>query len=190
MYGHYGRGGQAVTNATRNLQFAYILAIAAALLLSPSRAGATNHETHLSEVMAGANGNSKIQFIVIRQEGAGNSWGPVRVPGQSEMSLQFFDATGRETGRFKFPHDAPGPAAANVLIATQDFANLPGAPTLDFIIPPLLNAISGKLCFTNNPLGSRTFLRTDCLSYGAFTGATGSSIGGATSVVFGPPAAA
>src|SRR5256885_13613472 len=100
MYGHYGRGGQAVTNANRNLQFAYIPAIAAALLLSPGRAGATNDETHLSEVMAGANGNSKIQFIIIRQEGIGNLWGP-RVAGQSAMMLQFFDATGRETGRFK-----------------------------------------------------------------------------------------
>src|SRR5256885_4007231 len=170
MYGHYGRGGQAVTNANRNLQFAYILAIAAGLLLSPSRAGATNDETHLSEVMAGANGNSRIQFIVIRQEGSGNLWGPVRIPGQSEMMLQFFDATGRETGRFKFPHDAPGPNPANVLIATQDFANLPGAPMPDFIIPPLLNAISGKFCFTNNPSGTNAFLRSDCLSYGSFTG--------------------
>ena len=179
-----------MNNANRNLKFAPVPAIAVALLLFPSRVGATNDETHLSEVMAGANGNSKIQFIVIRQEGGGNSWGPDRLPGQSEMMLQFFDATGRETGRFKFPHDAPGPAAADVLIATQDFANLPGAPAPDFIIPPLLNAISGKLCFTNNPLGSNAFLRTDCLSYGNFTGDTGSSIGGATTVVFGPPAAA
>src|SRR5256885_7848517 len=98
--------GQGVTNANRNLQFACILAIGVALLLSPSRAGATNDETHLSEAMAGANGNSKIQFIVIRQEGGGNLWGDVRLPGRSEMMLQFFDATGRETGRFKFPHNA------------------------------------------------------------------------------------
>jgi len=180
-----------VINANGRVQFAYILAIVAALLLSPGRARATNDETHLSEVMAGANGNSRIQFVVIRQEGSGNLWGPTFVPGQSEMMLQFFDATGRETGRFKFPHAAPGPNPANVLIATQEFANLPGAPAPDFLMPPLLNPISGKLCFTNNPLGSRGFLRTDCLSYGSFTGATGISVGGAVpGLAFGPPAAA
>ncbi len=143
--------------------------------------------------MAGANGNSKIQFIVIRQEGSGNLWGPQGVETQSRVMLLFFDATGRETGKFKFPKNAPGPTAADVLIATQEFASLTGA-TPDFIIPPLLNPISGKVCFTNNPLNSPfpPFPRTDCVSYGSFPAAqTGTNSGGCNGVVgAGLPAAA
>src|SRR5258708_32163312 len=86
-----------------------------------------------------------------------------------------------------------GPADANPqLIGTQDFANLAGAPTPDFIMPPLLNPIGGKVCFTNNPLNSNAFPRTDCVSYGNFPAAqTGSDSGGCNGVVTaGPPTAA
>ncbi|HXI30161.1 MAG TPA: IPT/TIG domain-containing protein, partial [Vicinamibacterales bacterium] len=140
--------------------------------------------------MAGANGNSRIQFVVIRQEGAGNLWGPQFGEPQARMALLFFNAQGAEVGTFKFPHDAPGPQPATVLIATQEFADLPGAPAPDFIMPPLLNPVSGKVCFTNNPQGFLAFPRTDCLSYGNFTGNTGSSVGNGFAVAFGPPAAA
>ena len=76
MYGEPGKeGGKGVTNRNRNLQFAFTLAIGVVLLLSPSRVGATNGENHIQEIMAGANGNSKIQFIVIKEDGPGNCWG-------------------------------------------------------------------------------------------------------------------
>src|SRR5207248_8629027 len=90
--------------------------------------------------------------------------GPQAGETQSRVMLVFFDAAGRETGKFKFPHSVPADANPQ-LIATQDFANLPGAPTPDFIMPPLLNPISGKVCFTNNPLNINAFPRTDCVSY-------------------------
>jgi hypothetical protein len=167
------------------------LAIGVVLLLSPSRVGATDDENHIQEIMAGANGNSRIQFIVIKQEGGGNLWGPQIGETQSRVMLVFFDATGRETGKFKFPTSV-NPDANPQLIATQDFANLPGAPTPDFIIPPLLNPNSGKVCFTSNPLNSNTFLRNDCVSYGDFKGDTGTNFGGATlplsGLAAGPPA--
>src|SRR6267142_1160282 len=180
-----------LTNRNKNLQFTYTLAIGVVLLLSSSRAFATNDENHIQEIMAGVNGNSKIQFIVIKQEGGGNLWGPQAGEPQSRVMLVFFDATGRETGKFKFPHSVPADANAQ-LIATQDFANLPGAPTPDFIMPPLLNPIGGKVCFTNNPLNSNAFPRTDCVSYGSFPAAqTGSDSGGCNGVVTaGPPTAA
>ena len=180
-----------MTNRNKNLQFTYTLAIGVVLLLSSSRAFATNDENHIQEIMAGVNGNSKIQFIVIKQEGGGNSWGPQAGETQSRVMLVFFDATGRETGKFKFPHSVPADANPQ-LIATQDFANLPGAPTPDFIMPPLLNPIGGKVCFTNNPLNSNAFPRTDCVSYGSFPAAqTGSDSGGCNGVVTaGPPTAA
>jgi hypothetical protein len=182
---------KSVTNRNKNLQFTYTLAIGVVLLLSSSRAVATNDENHIQEIMAGVNGNSKIQFIVIKQEGGGNLWGPQAGETQSRVMLVFFDATGRETGKFKFPHNVPADANTQ-LIATQDFANLTGAPTPDFIMPPLLSPISGKVCFTNNPLNSNAFSRTDCVSYGSFPAAqTGSDSGGCNGVVIaGPPTAA
>src|SRR6478672_4621077 len=183
-----------MTNRNKSLQFTYTLAIGVVLLLCSSRAFATNDENHIQEIMAGVNGNSKIQFIVIKQEGGGNLWGPQGVETQSRVMLVFFDATGREIGKFKFPHSVPADANPQ-LIATQDFANLPGAPTPDFIMPPLLSPIGGKVCFTNNPLNINAFPRTDCVSYGSFpvdqTGSTGTDSGGCNgTVTAGPPTAA
>ena len=192
MYDKHGKEeAKGVTNRNKNLQSAYTLAIGVALLLSPSRAVATNDENHIQEIMAGVNGNSKIQFIVIKQEGGGNLWGPQTGETQSRVMLVFFDATGRETGKFKFPHNVPADANPQ-LIATQDFANLPGAPAPDFIMPPLLNPIGGKVCFTNNPLNSNAVARTDCVSYGSFPAdQTGTDSGGCNgAVVAGPPTAA
>ena len=180
-----------MTNRNKNLQFTYTLAIGVVLLLSSSRAFATNDENHIQEIMAGVNGNSKIQFIVIKQEGGGNLWGPQGAETQSRVMLVFFDAAGREIGKFKFPHSVPLDANPQ-LIATQDFANLAGAPAPDFIMPPLLNPIGGKVCFTNNPLNINAFPRTDCVSYGSFPAdQTGSDSGGCNgTVTAGPPTAA
>jgi len=51
------------------------VAVAIVLVFSQSRVRATNHDIQMKEVMAGANGNSKIQFIVIEQEASGqNQW--------------------------------------------------------------------------------------------------------------------
>ena len=191
MYDEHGKGeAKDLTNRNKNLQFTYTLALGV-LLLSSSRAVATNEENHIQEIMAGVNGNSKIQFIVIQQEGSGNLWGPQTGETQSRAMLVFFDAAGRETGKFKFPHDVPLDANTQ-LIATQDFANLTGAPTPDFIMPPLLSPLSGKVCFTNNPLNSNAGSRTDCVSYGSFPAAqTGTDSGGCNGVVIaGPPTAA
>jgi cytochrome c peroxidase len=185
-----------LTNRNKNLQFIYTLviytlAIGVVLLLSPSRAVATDDQNHIQEIMAGVNGNSKIQFIVIKQEGGGNLWGPQASETQSRAMLVFFDGAGRETGKFKFAHDVPVDTNTQ-LIATQDFANLTGAPTPDFIMPPLLSPISGMVCFTNNPLNSNASPRTDCIAYGSFpAGQTGSDSGGCNGVVVaGPPTAA
>ncbi len=194
MYDGYGKEeAKGVTNRNKNLQFAYTLVIGV-ILLSSSRAFATNADNHIQEIMAGANGNSKIQFIVIKQEAAGaNLWGPQTGETQSRAMLVFFDAGGREIGKFKFPHDVQSDTNPQ-LIATQDFANLPGAPTPDFIMPPLLNSIGGKVCFTNNPLNPTAVPRTDCVAYGGFiidqTGSTGTNSGGCNGTVVAGPATA
>jgi hypothetical protein len=192
MYDEHGKGeAKDLTNRNKNLQFTYTLALGVVLLLSSSRAVATNEQNHIQEIMAGVNGNSKIQFIVIQQEGGGNLWGPQTGETQSRVMLVFFDAAGRETGKFKFPHDVPADANPQ-LIATQDFANLSGAPTPDFIMPPLLSPIGGMVCFTNNPLNPNAVPRTDCVAYGSFPAAqTGNDSGGCNgTVVAGPPTTA
>src|SRR3954462_3385978 len=172
-----------MTKRNMNLQFIYTLAIGVVLLLSSSRAFATNDENHIQEILAGVNGNSKIQFIVIKQEGGGNLWGPQASETQSRVMLVFFDATGREIGKFKFPHSVPVDTNPQ-LIATQDFANLPGAPTPDFIMPPLLTHIGGEVVFTTNPLNINACPRADCVSLGRFrVPQTGSVSGGCNGTV-------
>src|SRR5215510_4776902 len=94
---------------------ALMAAAALLLFLSAGKVHATNHEVHIEEVLAGANGNSKIQFIVLRQEEFGqNQWGPTNGI-QSAAMLVFFNATGRETGKFKFPANPPTGTAQPLL---------------------------------------------------------------------------
>src|SRR5207247_2661730 len=93
----------------------FLLVVVGLLLMMQGHLHATNDENHIEEVMVGANGNSRIQFIVIREEGIGNCWGPQPVGNpdcpvsvnetQSRVMLVFFDAKGRETGKFKFPRN-------------------------------------------------------------------------------------
>ena len=128
---------------------------------------ATNHQVRIEEAMAGANGDSQIQFVEMRMLATiQNCWGPqvddAITPGadtsdddcfsvganetRSRAMLVFSDAIGREVGRFKFPENPPS-GSQRVLIATQAFADLAGAPTPDFIMPPLMNPVNGKVCF-------------------------------------------
>lgn len=145
---------------------------ALSLLAANGPIRAENHTAHLQEVMAGANGDSAVQFIIIALEGSGPQlWGPQPGETQSRAQLAFFDATGREIGRFNFPSDPQEGGTSNVLIATQELAEMAGAPTPDIMIPALLSPISGKVCFRANP-SNPVFLRNDCLSYGSFTGNT------------------
>jgi hypothetical protein len=167
-------GFERKSEETKPMQFfrfsVFVVAITAAVawVIQPSLR-ATNHDVFISEVMAGANGNSRIQFIEVTQRfGGQNLWGPQVAPGTpgadaddddgffgvnetaSRAMLLFFDGQGREIGRFKFPENPPtrfsGGNGGSVLIATQGFASLPGAPVPDFIMPPFLNPVNGKVC--------------------------------------------
>ncbi|HXA18625.1 MAG TPA: hypothetical protein VN380_16645, partial [Thermoanaerobaculia bacterium] len=152
----------------------------------------TNHiGTVIVELLAGTNGDSSIQFIEMEAPCGENSWGPENFGGASNAMLVFFDAQGNETYRYKFPNNPPC-GNNDALIATQAFANLPGAPTPEFIIPPVISPVSGKVCFKGNTSESSTaFGRNFCVSYGSFTGNTeiNSSDGGPTQAA-GPPAPA
>lgn len=140
-------------------------------IVAVGSAHATNHLVRINEVLAGLNGDSNIQFIEILVSDDGQkSWGPQNGEAAGRAMLEFTNAEGIATGRFVFPKN-PAAGARNVLIATSAFAALTGAPRVDFIMPALMPANSGKLCFKGNPDNSNAFVVTQCISYGKFTGA-------------------
>src|SRR5687767_12236811 len=106
-------------------------------------APATNHILRQDEVMAGLNGDPRVQFIEMTVGGNDQKdWGPQGAETTSRAMLVFFDANGVQTGTFFFPSDPP-PGQNTVLIATTNFAALPGAPIPDIIMPPLLSPGGG-----------------------------------------------
>ena len=171
------------------------------------------------ELMAGANGDSRVQFITFVVDGnRAKCWGPQVAPNtpgadqddstcylggpsetRSRHALVFFDAQGHEIGRFKFPENPTSSSRAGapfsrtnragapegvavprtptvstaILVATREFSQLPGAPSPDVVMPPLMNPISGKVCFVGNAAENVNAPSTNvCVSYGAFTGDT------------------
>ena len=57
--------------------------------------------------------------------------------------LVFFDAVGRETGKFKFAANPGTGGSLQTLIATQEFASLPGAPVPDALDLRLGTVVGG-----------------------------------------------
>jgi IPT/TIG domain len=172
--------------------FPSLLAVAVVLAIFQPRADAADVDLQFKELMAGANGNSRIQFLIIQQQRGQNLWGPQAGETQSRAMLVFYNAAGRETGIFKFPKDPATGGVLQTLIATQEFASLPGAPVPDVTIPPLLIPIAGKVCFKNNPANPSAAFQNECVSYGNFRGDTEanrrSTSGSRVAVQAGPPA--
>ena len=139
---------------------------------------ATNHIVQINEIMAGLNGDSRIQFV--EMESSGNfqkAWGPQFGEIVGRVMLVFFDADGNQTGRFVVPSDPPF-GKDTVLFATETFANLTSTMP-DFLIPEgLIHPIAGKVCFKDNPDNTGPhFPISLCLSYGG-AGFTGDVEGG------------
>jgi len=174
-----------LTSRTRLPRVTRILVIAALFALLPGQyrgqttAGIEN--SRIQELMAGANGNSKVQFLVLEHSGL-DLFGPQGTETQSRGMLVFFDGRGHETGKFKFP-TSPAANAQRVLIATQEFASLLGAPAPDILIPPLLNGLSGKVCWRSNPSNTAAIFKNECVSYGVFDGDTEVNRNGENSAV-------
>ncbi len=145
----------------------------------PQSASADNALVRLNGIMAGLNGDSQVQYVVL--EVANNNqleWGPQPAdpPGSpGRTMLVFYNALGTQTGRFVFPSDPPA-NATNVLVATAEFAALPGAPTPDFIMPSEIVPVAGKVAFQNNPDNPNADPVNVALSYGGAT-YTGSTAG-------------
>jgi cytochrome c peroxidase len=169
----------AVANWTRWMVAAAIVTLT---LIEPLGASATNLFVRIDQILAGANGDSRVQFVELAAHDAAQTlWG--NQPGdvgpdlstpttESRLMLTFHDATGLKVGEFKFPHDAPGDAVSDpqpVLVATQGFVDLTGI-TPDFIMPRLLVPVDGMVCMTGNPANASRVRIHLCLSYGNYVG--------------------
>ncbi|WP_420632226.1 DUF7594 domain-containing protein [Candidatus Leptofilum sp.] len=157
------------------------------LFISNSQpAAADNDLVRINELMAGMNGDSQVQYVVLEvADGNQLEWGPqpgdpVGAPGRT--MLVFHDAFGNETGRFVFPSDPPS-GNNMILVATAAFAALPGTPAPDFIMPPEIVPIAGKVAFRNNPDNANAQPIDIALSYGGagYTGSTAGATDGANS---------
>src|SRR5262245_12024690 len=146
---------------------ACLLAVAFSLALA-DRCAATNHILREDQLMAGFNGDPAVQYIVITVGGNDQkAWGPQGGEVASRAMLVFFDSNGVQTGTFFFPNNPPQ-GGLSVLIATANFAALPGAPIPDIVIPPLIQPGSGKVVFRGNPSNPFRFDVNLALSYGNF----------------------
>jgi hypothetical protein len=131
------------------------LTLAAGLALC--HPGAAAGSTGIEEILAGAYGRPEIQHVELAVEDCRNArWDLAYV--------SFFDAEDRLTAEFRIP-SAPSPCGGSqsVLIGTQAFADLTSAPDPDFLMPPLLDAGSGKVCLEGLGIPK-------CMSYGSFEG--------------------
>jgi hypothetical protein len=110
------------------------------LLLAASSAHAGAHTWRVNEVFSNADGS--IQFIELK-ESAGTP-GENFIAGLTVRSL----ATGNV---FTFPGNLVQPTSnRHLLLATASFANLPGAPAPNYIIPQNFFSLSGDTLTYNN----------------------------------------
>jgi hypothetical protein len=161
------------------------------LATAAHRARATNHEIGITEIGAGVNGDATAQFIEIRMVAKGqNLWG--RQPGEtvSRAKLVFFDGSGARTGEFLFTANAPDRENRFVLLGTTSFKNLTNQPDPDIIIPALIKAPGGRVCFQTNEANPNAFVIAECVAYGNFPAAQNNLTVSGEQFNFGTPVAA
>ena len=130
-----------------------LLAATLLFFLTPQQASALFHRMHIDEVMAGAGGDSSIQFVELRMEASG----------QNQIvnhTIQFYNASGAQTGTFTFSGNVTNAAnGASILIGTTAFDSA-SSVTPDFFMSSDVVAPDGRVCFEN----------IDCVAYGNYTG--------------------
>ena len=119
----------------------------------------------INEVFAGYNGDSNIQFVELLVPDGAGIWGKGENETTGRMLLSFENKTGEASGRYVFL-DNPPATGKTVLIATQAFSELSGAPVPDFIMPKNVMPLSGRVCWKNNIDNTNSIATTHCVSYG------------------------
>ena len=84
--------------------------------------------------MAGLNGDYNVQFVEMSVLNGQHLWGPQGNETVGRAILVFFNANDQQTGRFILSNNINVTQSGHtILIATQAFADLPGAPTPDLL---------------------------------------------------------
>ena len=131
-------------------------------------AKAAFHLMHISEVMVGAGGDCRLQFVELQMTSQFQN----RV---NNHRLFFFDAEGNQVGEFTMDRNVPNATRRDgvlpyILIGTREFADASSVAP-DFIMPTgLLFPEGGRVSF-DNPAPTR--LAVDSVAYGAYTGDNG-----------------
>jgi hypothetical protein len=166
-----------------------LCAVGLAMAGHPARA--TNHDVGITEIGAGINGDATAQFIEIRMLVEGqNLWGPQPGESASRAKLVFFDGSGAKTGEFLFTGNAPDRENRFVLLGTTSFKNLTSQPDPDIIIPALMKAPGGRVCFQTNEANTNALTVAECVAYGNFPAAQNKVTVNGTLFSFGTPVAA
>ena len=160
--------------------------------MNPERAAADGHQVRIDELLSGANGDSRIQFVELSIAPESHPlWAPQPGEASSRARLLFYDATGTEVEGFGFsvdpPLGLPDPehGAHSILVASQAFVDLTGVAA-DYIFGAPLPAQDGMVCFAWDD--SQVAIR-HCVAFGNYQGASESD--GCTPSSFnGPPAPA
>jgi hypothetical protein len=141
-----------------SLGFRSIVILAALSITAPLCADF--HLMRISEVLVGAGGDPRIQFVELQTTAVGQNF----VGGHS---LYFFDAAGNQVGRFTFPTNvANGANGAFILIGTAEFAAASSVAP-DFTLPEaFLPPAGGRVSYE----GPSISFAIDSLAYGAYTG--------------------
>ena len=143
--------------------------------LVAGRALAAGNRVRLTEVAAGVNGgNSQAQFLEVKLEASDqNLWAAQptdQAPGESRAMLVFFNRQGVKTAELKLTQNAPTSTNLFVLLGTTAFRDLASTPDPDLLIPPLVSAGGGRVCFRNNPANVAATPIDECVAYGGFSG--------------------
>ena len=126
----------------------------------------------INEVFAGYNGDSSIQFVELLVPDGAGIWGKGENETTGRMLLSFENKAGEASGRYVFLENPPA-AGKTVLVATQAFSELSGAPVPDFIMPKNVMPLSGRVCWKNNIDNANGIVTSNCVSYGDYTGVAG-----------------
>jgi hypothetical protein len=132
----------------------------AGLVAATTLAQADFHLMEVQEVSAGTTAQPNADFVELEMTEAlqGNVSG---------HRLLLFDAAGNRMD-CTLPADVANEAnGAPVLFGTTEFQALPSTADPDFIVPPLLHADGGAVCWES----------IDCVSWGSFSGSTTSPAG-------------
>jgi len=168
------KGGSALSRNQYYVRDSIFMLVAVVMLVFSVNVFAGNSVIRFNEVMTGLNGDSSIQFIeVVARDNQELSWGPSTSGEPGRAMLVFYNANGEETSRYIIPDnprgsvdnpDTIGNESNTILFATQGFVDLLNA-SVDFVIPPVVPANNGKICFRDNPDNSQDVIDL-CISYG------------------------